>query len=238
MKREEASLVIDVFTPSTLPMSRLADYLKPFATLLGSEAHVHFERVADGSADCRATIESHAVPKVRERLSQIASRAASRSVMKAHSDIDDLLLEDNATGHVAFNGKTVLEFSGRMRAAREAIGPVMRSTIIEGEVYLIGGKDETINVYLKDGQREHKCIVSVEVARRLGAHLRGARIRFFGQGVWYRVDGSWRMKTFAADDFLPLEEVPLAKTLEKIRSDLSGLDASDFLAVMEELREG
>ncbi|MEO8126585.1 MAG: hypothetical protein ABI822_05790 [Bryobacteraceae bacterium] len=158
--------------------------------------------------------------------------------MNAHSAIDALLLEDNAVAHVAFNGRNVIEFPGRMRAACETIGPVRRATSIEGQIFSIGGKDETINVYLIDGQLEHKCVVSVELARRLGTHLRGARIRFFGQGMWYRVDSVWQMKTFTADDFIPLDEESLDGAVKSIQATLSGIDAEEFLAAMLELREG
>lgn len=238
MKREEVSLIIDVFNSSTLPMARLADYLKPFAAMLGSEAHVHFERVADGSAECKAFVEPHAAPKVRERVNGVAAGSAPKVAMNAHGAIDDLLLEDNAVAHVALNGRNVIEFPGRMRAAHETIGPVRRATSIEGQIFSIGGKDETINVYLNDGQREIKCVVSVELARRLGTHLRGARIRFFGQGMWYRIDGSWQMKGFTADDFTPLDEAPLDGTIKSIQATFLGIDAKEFLATMLELREG
>jgi len=50
MKRESVFLIIDAFTPDTLPMSRLAEYLKSFAAMLGSEANVHFDSVLEGSA--------------------------------------------------------------------------------------------------------------------------------------------------------------------------------------------
>jgi len=238
MKRDEVSLAIDVFKSSTLPMARLADYLRPFAAMLGSEAHVHFERVADGSAECKAFVEPHAAPKVKERLNDVIAGNAPKVAMKGRSDIDALLLEDNAIGHVKLNGHNVIEFPGRMRAAQETIGPVKRASSIEGQVFLIGGKDDTMNVYFNDGQREMKCIVSVELARRLGPHLRGPRIRFVGQGLWYRIDGSWQMKEFTADDFAPLEDTPLNRTIQSIRKTLSGIDASEFLQTMQELREG
>lgn len=238
MKRDEVSLVIDVFTPLTLPMNRLAEYLKPFALLLGNEAHVHFQGVKEGSANCLALIEPHAAPKVKERLDHVVSKTAPRVAMKAHQDIDNLLLEDNALGYVALDGRNVIEFPGRMRAAQETIGPVRRSTSIEGQIYMIGGKDDTINVYLNEGHRETKCVVSVDLARRLGPHLRGPRIRFFGHGIWYRVDGSWEMKTFAAEDFLALDEKPLPETLKNIQANYSDVEPTEFMAAMQELREG
>lgn len=238
MKRDEVSLVIDIFKPSTLPMRRLAEYLAPFAAMLGSEAHVHFENVSDGSAVLLAAVESHAAPKVQERINGVVAGNAPKAAMKAHSDIDDLLLEDNATGHVAINGRNMIEFPGRMRAPKETIGPVRRKTSIEGQVYSIGGKDDTINVYLNDGQNEVRCVVSVELARRLGPHLRGERLRLSGQGVWFRVDGTWRMKQFSADGFTVLKDTSLPETLKSIQSTLSGIAPEEFLTTMLELREG
>jgi len=96
--------------------------------------------------------------------------------MEGHSRIDELLVEDNAIGHVKLAGHNVMEFSGRRRAAQEVFGPVQRSSSVEGQIHSIGGKDETINVLLKDGEREVRCVVSILLARDLGPHLAlGAR---------------------------------------------------------------
>ena len=219
-------------------MARLAEYLKPFALMLGSEAHVHFDRVAEGSSVCTASVEPHAAPKVRERVNGVVNGTAPKAAIRAYADINDLLLADNAIAHIALNGRNVIEFPGRRRAARETIGPVRRATPIEGQIFSIGGKDETMNVYLNDGQNELKCVVSVELARRLGPHLRGPRIRLFGQGLWYRVDDDWQMRSFTAADFMVLDDAPLNATLQAIRETLSGVEPDDFIATMAELRHG
>ena len=140
-------------------MSRLAEYLKSFAAMLGSEANVHFDSVLEGSAACQAFVEPQDAPKVRQRVQGIPSKTAPKSAMKAYADIDDLLVKDNAIGHVAIDGHNLIEFPGRRRAKRETIGPVRRSTFIEGQVYSIGGKDETINIHLRNGETELKCEV-------------------------------------------------------------------------------
>jgi hypothetical protein len=238
VKPEKISLVIDVFTPSTLPMSRLAEYLKPFAAMIGSEAYVHFNQVGEGSAVCEAYVDPHAAPKVRERISGVVAGTAPKGAMRAHLDIDSLLRNDNAIGHVEINARNVMEFPGRRRGTQERIGPVRRSSSIEGQIYSIGGKDETINVYLHDGQKETKCVVTVELARKLGTHLRGPRIRFFGQGLWHRVDGEWEMTLFNAESFIPLDDAPLDRTLKSIQANLSGIDPHDLLTTIQELREG
>ena len=46
----------DVFTPETLPMERLAEYMLQFAKLLGEPERVHFVDVEAGSAVLRARV--------------------------------------------------------------------------------------------------------------------------------------------------------------------------------------
>lgn len=236
MKREHVLLIIDAFTPDTLPMSRLAEYLKPFAVMLGSEANVHFEGVFVGSATCRAFVEPQDAPKVRERVQGIPSKTAPRSAMKAYNDIDDLLAKDNAIGHVAIDGHNLLEFPGRRRAKQEIIGPVRRSTSIEGQVYSIGGKDETINIHLRNGETELRCEVSIALARKLGPYLLDGTVRLFGHGLWNRIDGEWQMKTFTADDFLLLADSPLQATINSISDAFDGVAADLAASTLLELR--
>ena len=49
-RRELLEFVIDAYSPETLPMSRLAEYMAQLATLLGEKSHVHFVELAAGSA--------------------------------------------------------------------------------------------------------------------------------------------------------------------------------------------
>lgn len=63
---------IDTFTPETLPMERLAQYMLQFAKLLGEPDRVHFVDVGSGSAVLRARVEDAALPRVERRLSDAA----------------------------------------------------------------------------------------------------------------------------------------------------------------------
>jgi hypothetical protein len=237
MQNEEIiSLSIDAFSPGTLPMSRLADYLKQFSTMVGNDESVHFDKVVKGSAVLQARIDLPAAPKVHERVHAIAARTAPRSAMKASRGIDDLLAEDNATGYLALGDHKVIEFPGRLRSARETIGPVRRNTSVEGQIYSIGGKDDTINVHLQNAEEDIRCVVSVALARKLGPHLRGKKVRLFGSGAYFRIDGVWQTKNFTADDFVLLDESPLDLTIESIREGFAGQDATAFLHTMSELR--
>lgn len=236
MTEQQISLKIDAYTPKTLPMARLATYLEKLALLLGNEAHVHFSHVGAGSAECHAFVDPPAIPKIRDRANAVNDGTAPRAAMRAHQAIDDLLAEDNAIGELRFGKTKVIDFPGRRRMVHEEIGPVQRTAVVDGQIFSIGGRDETINVHLRNGNEETKCVVSVELARKLAPHLLGGKIRLIGRGIWYRTDGQWHMRNFTAGEFTVLDERSLPTTLADIRDTLSGVSADEFLAAMEGLR--
>jgi hypothetical protein len=238
MNGEKIRLKIDVFTPQTLPMSRLAEYLKQFALMVGYENSVHFSEVCEGSADLLAYAEPPAVSKLRHRAQAVVDGSAPKPALKAFAALNDLLVEDAGVGEVFIGSTKVIEFPGRRGAAIEEIGPVRRNTSLDGQIFSIGGRDETINVHLRSGERETRCIVSVDLARRLAPYLFGGKVRLVGSGSWYRVDSVWQMRTFTAVDFVPIDSSPLDVTLGKIRKIFDGVSPDDFMSTMSELREG
>ncbi len=238
MKREEITLDIDVFTPDTLPMARLAQYLAQFSELLGHEANVHFSRLMKGSAKCKAFADAQVVPKIRERVESVVDGSAPKQALKAHGAIDDLLAADNAIGGVSLGKERVIEFPGRRRSHKERIGPVQRSTSIEGQIFSLGGKDDTINVHLRHKDQAYRCEVSIELARKLAPYFLNGAVRLFGQGDWYRVDSVWQMANFIAVDFVPLESKKLLESINDLREVFNGVPGEDFLRTMEDLRRG
>ncbi len=233
---DEFSFVIDAFTPSTLPMARLAEYLREFSALLGSEPYVHFERIGSGSAALKAKSDPTASPKIRTRLEEVLSGTGPKSAMKAHSNLNDLLRSDNAIGHVKHGTAKLMEFPGRRRAPQEKMGPVRRPGSLDGQIYQIGGKDETINIHLRDGDTTQRCEASISLARRLAPHFLGGKVRLIGEGDWYRTESGWQLSAFTATDFVELDTDGLSQTVEKIRRVFKGLtvDAAD----LSELRRG
>jgi hypothetical protein len=235
---QEFSLVIDAFTPSTLPMERLAKYLHELAGLLGSEASVHFDRVAPGSARLVTIPDQTAIPKIEKRLLEVGIGTASKTALAAHKNIDDLLADDNAVGHIAKGKAKLVIFPGRNRPKPDIIGPIRRAASVEGQIFLIGGKDETINIHLRQKAEEIKIEVSVALAKRLVPFFLGQTIRLTGEGDWYRIDGRWTRKTFAAFDFVPLEEHSMQEAVSQVRSIFAGIDGSGIEIAMNELRYG
>src|SRR6267143_6669468 len=88
-----------------------------------------------------------------------------------------------------------------------------------GTIIRIGGRDETIPVWLLSGDVEHHCNAREDVARRLAPyHLNGV-VRVYGSGKWVREEnGSWVLQQFDIVDFSVLDDSSLSDVVKKLRT--------------------
>jgi hypothetical protein len=216
---KEISFKIDSFTPATLPMARLAEYLSSLAALYGSESEVHFKSVRKGSAILVATIEEPALPKVFHRLRSVSSKEPNIEAKKAYGAIDKLLRNDNAIGSVSQVGKgKLLEFPGRLNSIPEPIS-IIQATTVDGMVIKIGGKDDTIPVTIRDQEgRIVKCQIRGEAqAKELSKYYLSGQVRFHGSGKWIRYpNGSWEIDSMTIQSYEVLDTTPLDEVLAEL----------------------
>lgn len=241
-KLKELRFKIDGFTPLTLPMSRLADYLKDLSTLLGSEQFVHFIKVSKGSAALVHVIDEPQVPKVKERLMLAKSSNPPADVLRAYTALNEKLKADHVKGRILDDaGMRLLEFPGIKTEQPLTYGPFSQQGTVEGVLIKIGGRDETVPVHLEDGTRSYSCNASRDMARKLAPYLFGKPIRLFGTGKWYRdEDGTWELTWFNISSFEELSDDALPVIISRLR-EIQGNDwesVKDPLAELERLRRG
>ncbi|MCY4593908.1 MAG: hypothetical protein OXC19_03820 [Bryobacterales bacterium] len=222
----EFRFTIDAFTPDTLPMSRLAEYMADLARLLGEVERVHFLRLEDGSTALVHVIESEAVSVVRNRVQSVTSDDAPKDVAKAFTGLNRLLTEDNAIGSLRENeSDVVVEFPGRDQEELVTYGVVSQPGILDGQLIRIGGKDETVPVHLQDGDAIHICNTNREIARHLGRYLYGTTLRVHGIGRWVRdPDEGWLLRRFNINEFQVLSDTLLSEVVGQLR----GVEGSDW----------
>ena len=152
--------IADSFTPETLPMERLGEYVAALAKLLGEQANVHFRGIEAGSAVLVASIDPPAQPKVRERVLMVRDGGGPSDARNAFADLDEMLRKDNATGTLSDGpGGVIIPFPGRNRPEPPVYGPFREDGTIDGQLIRVGGKDETVPVHLRDGAIIHTGIV-------------------------------------------------------------------------------
>jgi hypothetical protein len=214
-------LRIDVFTVDSLPMARLAEYMAELAALLGQRERVHFSHLEEGSAVLVSLVEPVAFPKVEDRLSQVKRGDAPKDALSAFRNIDTMLAKDNAVAVLLTpTASNVIEFPGRSRPKPVKYGPFREQGTVDGRVIRIGGRDETIPVWLRNGDVEYHCNVRDEdVARRLATQYLGGVVRVYGNGKWLREEnGSWTLQLFDITHFEVLDDSPLTEVVDRLRA--------------------
>ena len=240
----EYKFKIDAYTPDTIPMSRLAEYMLDLANLLGEKENVHFVRLETGSTTLVQKIGRESVPKVRARLSTInvAEGEGPEDALRAFRAIDRRLAEDNAVGHLYQNdGAEIIHFPGGENTKPLTFGAFNQPGSLDGLLIKIGGKDETVPVHLQEGNIVHICNATREMARRLAPQLFTSTLRVHGTGRWERdAEGTWNLRRFSITDFQVLEDAPLSAVVTRLR-EVPGSgwkEMDDPYAELRRLRQG
>ena len=242
VERREYVLQIDAYTPETLPMNRLAEYMADLATLLGEQKSVHFVRLGEGSTKLVTAIEREAEPKVLDRVRNARSGDGPNEARKALSNIDDLLAQDNATGVlVEPGGENILDFPGRKRFSQPVYGPFNQPGTLDGIPIRIGGEGDPVPVHLEEPNTEpHICYASRAIAQQIAPHIFSDMIRVEGIGRWHRdARGKWVRDKFTIHSFHVLKQATLSEVALRLRAIPSEFqDIADPLQAVSEARHG
>ena len=231
---------IDAFTPETLPMARLAEYMADLAVLLGNVEKVHFIRLKKGSTVLVHAVDWEAAPKVVQQIQEVKRSEAPPEAMRAYSAIDRRLASDNAVGRlIGPERKKIIEFPGRSRPASVVYGPFTQPGSLDGVPIMIGGKADPVPVHLEEGDTTHLCHASRDVAKRLAQHLFVSVVRVTGNGRWHRdPDGIWVMDRFIIGDFQVLRDESLGENVERLRTAAGAPKTEDVCTELDQIRHG
>lgn len=240
-KHREYRFEIDAFSPLTIPMARLAEYIADLAKVLGNNNSVHLLKIEGGSTVPVMVVEWEAEPKVRERLRAIKNHDAPEEAQQAAKDIDRRLLQDNARAVLVDPvGSKLFRFAGRESATKMEFGPVSQPGVFQGIPIRVGGENDPVPIHLEDGKDKHIVQARRSLAKDIAQHLFTSVVRVEGTGRWIRhTDGEWEMLSFLAASFTVIEDADIRKNiadLRKVPGEWKKLD--DPLAELEQIRRG
>lgn len=232
----EYRFIIDAYSPETLPMSRLAEYMADLALLLGSADRVHFVRLEAGSTVLVQRVEPEVELEVRSRMRGLADNTAPIDATRAYKALNRRLADDDATGSLLEGGAEVIPFPGRDQPQPLTFGAFNQPGVLDGVLIRIGGQGDTVPAHMRDGEVIHMCQATRDMARQLAVHLYGPTLRVQGEGRWEReADGGWLMKRFNIVQFEELDDAPLGDVVERLRS-VEGSGWNEIDAPADELR--
>jgi hypothetical protein len=210
---------IDAFTPATIPMARLAEYMGQLATILGEPASVHFVRLKPGSTSIVHKVQSEAVPKVRDRAAAVRRGDAPRDALRAYEAVNKMLRDDNGTGALKESTDAVIIPFPGVRTAEEKYAGIRERGTIDGEIIRVGGPHKWVPVLIEaEGETFSGCWADRVLAKQLAVRL-FEPVRLYGTGKWSRgADGKWTLQEFLIERFEALSDEPLSEVLGRIRA--------------------
>lgn len=232
-------LKIDRYTPETIPMVRLAEYMQKFAQLLGETKNVHFQKITRSSTNLVARVDFEATPKVNLRLREIRAGTAPEVDLRVAQEVDRMFANDNTSGaliRLAPN-EVMIPFLGAKKERQMVYGPITQATTLDGVVIRVGGKGEQATLQIEtDGGIQTNCSVTREMAKELGKRLYDPVLRFSGDGRWIRNEsGEWELTRFNVSHFEELDNASLGEVVAELRT-MDGRDWTD-VDPWQELRE-
>jgi hypothetical protein len=239
--KERFVFELAAFTPDTLPMARLAEYLTDLANLLGEKERVHFRSVEEGSAGLAYDVESVAAPKVRTRVRGARIASADSDERKAFESIDRRLRKDNSPASLKEKdtGATILYFPGPTRDVDSEYGPFTEHGTLQGIIINVGGKKKIVNVNILDGETTYYCEATRDMALQLAPLMFNNHVRVRGAGRYFRnADGQWEMVSFRISEYDTLDATPLTDVIDRLRTITRRVGLpKDIIAKLAELRE-
>lgn len=224
-------LKIRDLTPSTAPMSRVAQYIRELSKLMGSEQSVHLDRIYEASLNLESTVDPQADAKVHSRLNNPGSTAESK---KAYDAIHRFLYEDKTSAIVSRDGARVFHLDGTEYLPEEnEVYPAEYCTI-RGELILIGGRDNSVPFDLIEQGTGNKIHGNIDksLAKSLAKYLFGL-VEVSGVGSWeYNpIKSMWKLTNFDVQEFTAVDVHNEFEAIDTLRasSDPNGIDPLETL---------
>lgn len=209
---------IDAYTPETIPMARLAEYMSELAAMFGEKERVHFKELKTGSTKLLSRVEREAAPKVRTNLQNVSSGEDSEAA-RSFKKLNELLRNDNAEAKLTLGKSNILNFPGRKAVRPPKLGPFNQGVVRDGVLVRIGGKDKSAHAHIEDGDGNTWIFeISRELAKELAHYLFAKPVRLIGHGRWFRdEEGFWQYSSLKAVEFKPLEDASLVDVVGRVR---------------------
>lgn len=235
---KKLTLKLNDRTPDTLSMKRLGQYIAHLSDMLGEVDHVHFDSVTQGSAMLNVDIEDMHYQQVLTHVREVPNGMGAKKQRSAYRSLQQLMDEDGTGGEILNDTDTrILEF--RKRPEDERPLEITRAGSVQGRLYRVGGKDDTIPVSLEGANGETlRCEASIDIARALSALL-FKQVRVSGNGIWERLPaGGWKLKKLRIESYQELDTAKVSDVVGQLQAigGLKWADMDDPHGVARDLR--
>jgi hypothetical protein len=212
------------YTADTMPLDRLADYLKHLAGMLGEAQHLHLIKMENASANAVFRVDVQSIERVRQRGSEVRRGTAPLEAMESYRAINAMLQEDRGKATLYEGDAEIIPFPGMGELAAEpqalVVPSVQQQGHLDGQLIKVGGEKPWVPVQLVPlgGEKITGCYAKKALAKKMGSHL-FEPVRLYGRGKWRRTDrGNWEVDKFWIDEFDTLSTESLPSVVAALRN--------------------
>jgi hypothetical protein len=234
---------IEAYSPCTMPLNRLLDYMRELTTMLAPYGpELHLIRIDEGSTiPVFYTDADHAAP-IHERGAEIRSGTADPGQITSYRHINHMLHQDGARAVLyEADGEReaeIIPFPGAEEGP-PLLKKLRQQGSVDGRLFGVGGVGERAPVVLKkpDGTVLRRLSATHELAKELGHHMQ-VPVRLYGTGQWtLSEDGHWTMDHFFVDRFEKLDDAPLSEVVKQLRAVKADWPDDPIAEILDEAAE-
>lgn len=220
---EELSFVIPGYTPDTMPLNRLIEYLQQMSVVLGDPENLHLIEIRQGSCAPTFHVPKAVALEAHDRAGRVSRGDGTKKQVDAYNRVSRMLRRDaRDAGQPAVlrsPKKIILEIP----IAADDLGVlsgIRQASTVDGQLIRVGGAgdDATLQVQDLDGRIMSGFTAKRMLAKEL-ARLMWEPVRLSGVGQWGRSDeGAWALERMHVQSYERLDDEGLGVTLERLRS--------------------
>lgn len=236
---ERFEFTVPGYTPETMPLDRLIEYLSQLMIILGQSSDLHLVDIKRSSTKPVMVMPHHAAVKARKRARETWEGGGSQRARQAYQRIRRMVADDGGTpATLSTRDGTILEFPGVDDGADQEISSLRQASSITGELIRVGGETEFDQILIRDfsGEVISGCFSTKDVAKQLAKHLHES-VRLDGIATWSRNrQGEWQIQRMKVLSWETLEETKLGDALAELHK-LTSAWPVDLAETLLEMRD-
>ena len=217
---EELAFVIPAYTPETMPLDRLLQYLQQIGEVVGATTDMHLVRIESSSTKPVFKMPVPIVIQSRERIAAVRRGDGTQVQRAAYNRIRRMVRHDGGKP-ASLSDRTgiILDFP----PAPEEIGAISglrQASTFDGALIRVGGTGDFIPIQMQslDGEVfsgfSAPRILAKEMAQRLFEPIRIA-----GTGSWDRsASGEWKLNKMLVQSYESLDNEALEEVFHRLRT--------------------
>jgi hypothetical protein len=210
------------YTPDTMPLDRLMEYLNNLSLVLGSPGDLHLVGIERGSTRPVLAMRHDVAHRARNNAREVAEGGGSARRREAFNNIRRMVAEDGGQTAIlkAPRGQVIIKFPSVDIGQDQVVHGLRQHTSIEGTLVRIGGIGDNAQLLIQEMNGD--VIAGSAASRPLAqamARLMYRAIRVNGVATWHRTEeGKWKISRLLVQSYDALEERELAEVVAELRA--------------------